>query len=414
MVDIRIDDGTFEANANGWFSQGGTKARSTAQAHSGVASCLLTVTGTPSQAYIRTLTAFCPPVTPFQQYTFGAWARSASALTMAVSADWYTAGLSQISTSTGSTVVLAPNTWTKLPDLTAAAPATAAIVSYGATTFSPGAGTSVYFDDMTADDATPPPASIDVIEQDVWPPRLLVTVSNLTPGDAVTIYRVVAGQRTALRGGSVDPAVSSALVAVDAELPFGVPVHYVAAVGDQEYATAPATYQLPGGLAAFTDAITGLSAEGQITRWPDMSFDRQASVSRVRGRNVAVVGPLGDGEGDAELYFETAVANQQFRTLLDAATEGIIQIRQPGGYGDVDGYYATTAAKRTRFSQDGTDDRRLWTVHLVQVDGWPEHLEAAGYSYADLADFYSSASGTYADLADDQPTYLAIAQAEWA
>jgi hypothetical protein len=70
---------------------------------------------------------------------------------------------------------------------------------------------------------------VTVDEQDVYPPRVLVTVTGLTIGDFVTVYRVVAGERTAVRQGAAE-AVDVAFLVLDAELPFGTPVRYVAVV----------------------------------------------------------------------------------------------------------------------------------------------------------------------------------------
>jgi hypothetical protein len=253
-------------------------------------------------------------------------------------------------------------------------------------------------------------AAIAVTAQDAYPPRNLVTVSNLVLGDAVDVYRVVGGVRTLMRGGSTDDAPDPAFLVVDDELPFGVPVSYVAVVDGAEYTSTSAAVTLPGGKVALSDAISGAAAEVVILAWPERTYEREASVFRVGGRNVVVSGDLGQFEGTADLYLETTSSVDNLFTLLRTATSGVVQVRQPGGYDRVDCYVAVLSAGERRFSQDGTDQRRIVTLQLVEVDGWPAGLEAQGFTYADLEAAYTGL--TYIDLAGDYATYLALAQAD--
>lgn len=254
---------------------------------------------------------------------------------------------------------------------------------------------------------------ITATQQDTWPPRALVTVNNLFIGDEVEVYRVVGGERTLLRGGT-DPGVADpAFLVIDAELPFGVPVHYEAVVngaGAVEASTEATTYTLDGGKVAVTDAISGSAAEVVILAWDEKAHQRQATVFKVGGRNVVVSGDLGMWEGNIELFTETTSSRDNLMDVLTNATEGIIQIRQPGGYDGVDSYVAVTGVTERRFSQDGTDERRIITLDAVEVEGWAPDLEARGYTYEDLEAAYAGL--TYADLAGDHGTYLDLAQAD--
>ena len=259
--------------------------------------------------------------------------------------------------------------------------------------------------------ALKPAATITVTPQDTYPPRVLISVTDLTLGDAVEIYRVVAGERTLVRAASDSSVTDPAFLRVDAELPFGVPVSYVAVVNGVEYTTSPVTYTLPGGKVALSDAITGLSAEVVVLSWPERSYNPQSSVFAVGGRNVVVSGELGMFEGDVELYTETTSSAQNLKTVLANATQGIVQFRQPGGYDDIDSYVAVTSYQSRRWSQDGTDERRVHQLHVVEVDGWAPALLARGFTYDDLADAYTGL--TYANLAADFPTYLALAQGDF-
>ena len=251
---------------------------------------------------------------------------------------------------------------------------------------------------------------VTVTEQDVYPPRVLVSVTELTIGDSVEIYRVVGGVRTLVRAGSDESVDDPSFLRVDAELPFGTPVSYIAVVNGVEVATAAVTYTLPGGKVVMSDAITGQSAEVVIWTWPEKSYDPQASLFKVGGRNLVVSGDLGQYTATLDLYTETVSARAQVFALLEACTEGVFQIRQPGGYELVDAYFSFTGVEERRMSVDRLDERRIISVAAVEVESWAPTLEAAGFTYADLETAYTGL--TYADLAGDYATYLALAQAD--
>jgi hypothetical protein len=124
------------------------------------------------------------------------------------------------------------------------------------------------------------------------------------------------------------------------------------------------------------------------------------------------MGDRGQFEGDITFYFETETARTQFDQLLTSATEGVIQIRQAGGYSSIDCYVSVVSDQEDRYSQDGSDERREWTIHAVEVDGWAAGLETRGFTLQDIADFYGTA-GTLQDLANDFSTLLQVAQADW-
>ena len=66
--------------------------------------------------------------------------------------------------------------------------------------------------------------------------------------------------------------------------------------------------------------------------------------------------------------------------------------------------------RERRFSQDGSDPRRLIIVQAAETEAWPLILEAQTYTYQDLEDVYAGL--TYAQLEADYATYLDLAQAE--
>lgn len=248
--------------------------------------------------------------------------------------------------------------------------------------------------------------------QNVYPPRVLVSVTGLTLTNEVQLYRSVGGELTALRGGYTASATDTSFLVTDAELPFGVPVIYQALVnGTTTYSTSAASYTLTGSKVALSDAISGLSAEVVVASWDAKNSSRDSSTFRVGGRNVVVSGELGQPTSSLELFVEAYSSTETLRTLLDGATEAIIQIRQPGGYDGVDSYLAVLGASEQRFSVDGSDERRIWVLEVVEVEGWAPELETRGYTLQDIADAYTGL--TLADLDNDFATLLEVAQAEF-
>lgn len=256
-------------------------------------------------------------------------------------------------------------------------------------------------------------ATLTADQQDSWPPRVLVTLAGIAAGDVVSVYRVVDNQRTLVRAGS-GTATDSAFLVTDAEIPFGVPVHYEADVNSQvTYTTGDVTYALPGGKNALTDAVSGLAAEVMIQDWPTVRRERRASVFKTRdGRNVVVSGSLGQYTSSLVLYTDTVAAADNLISVLEDATEGVVQIRQGSGATDIDGYFSVLSVERERFDPTtGEDVRRLWNLDVAETDSWAPELAAQGYTYGDMKTSYTGL--TYAQLSADYPTYLALRQGEF-
>lgn len=251
--------------------------------------------------------------------------------------------------------------------------------------------------------------SIAAVIQSVYPNRVAVSVTGLTIGNDVVIYRSVGGERTLLRGGTHSAITDVSVVNVDAELPFGVPVTYIARVNDAtEYSTSATSYTLTGGKVAVTDAITGLAAEVIVLAWDEKGYNRVSSIFKVGGRNVVVSGDLGMFQGSVELFTETTSSGDNLRAVLEGATSGVVQVRQPGGYDGVDSYLAVLAATERRFSQDGSDERRVWALEVAEVEAWASTLTTREFTLQDIGDAYTGQ--TLNDLSGDYATLLAVAQ----
>jgi hypothetical protein len=257
-------------------------------------------------------------------------------------------------------------------------------------------------------------ATLTVTLQNVWPPRHLLTVAGLT-NEFFTLWRVSGGTRVAVRGAYekyIWPA--TAFVVVDAEFPFGTPFTYelIDGAGNLEDTDGPHTVTLPGGNVAVTDALNGLAAEVQVGAVDDLARDGQGAVYNVDGFNRVVAPPIGQPQTVIEYFTATLTARNNLREVLANATQGIYQQRSPSPAYDGDAYYAVVGSRERRFSQDGTDERRITAVTVAEVTGWSQSIEARGYTYQDVADAYAP-TGTYADVAGDYATYLELAQGDF-
>jgi hypothetical protein len=260
--------------------------------------------------------------------------------------------------------------------------------------------------------------SVSTTQQDVYPPRVQVSVTGLTIGDTVVLYRAVGSVRTLVRDGSMDAVGATAFLRVDAELPFGVPVSYVASVNNTEYTTSATTYSLPSDKVALSDAVTGLAAEVVISAWPEKQYDSDFTTFRVAGRKVVVTGGIDKGfEGQIELVTDTDSQRDNLLNLIQNATQGTIQIRQGGSWSDVDCYVTVTSVNARRDTQqfnnvtDQRAERRYLTLTVVEVEPWDSAFTSHEFTLQDIADHYDTL--TLLDLSNDYATLLDVAQGDW-
>ena len=256
--------------------------------------------------------------------------------------------------------------------------------------------------------------AISATVQGVWPPRVQVAVTGLTVGDTVTLWRVVDGDRTLLRGGQVDAAADPSLVRVDAEAPINTSLTYVAAVDGIEYSSVPVTMSLPTGRVIVSDAITGLAADVVIVDWPSRDQMVSGSSFPLPGRTVTVLDPDGGWQSDGlVLRVDDAEQRTALRELMERRTSGVVQIRQTGSYDDVDAYVAVLGRSEARRPDLGPDPSRLIPLRVVEAEPWADALEARDWTLQDIADLYTGL--TLADLAHDFEgwTLLTVALADW-
>lgn len=142
---LAIADGTFELGVGyGYNPSGCTVADSTAQAHRGTHSALLTVTGSPSEMTFRA--NLTHTAAPGDVVTSSSWVFVTTGRNVSHHIDWYN-GASFISRN-GTTVAVLANTWTQI-SVTATAPASTTRLEYGPSAGgSPTNGTQIWVDDF--------------------------------------------------------------------------------------------------------------------------------------------------------------------------------------------------------------------------------------------------------------------------
>jgi hypothetical protein len=231
--------------------------------------------------------------------------------------------------------------------------------------------------------------------------------------DTVTIYRIAGGVRTGLRGAiGVDTTGIDAVVRVDGETPFGTPIQYVAVLVDAsgnvfEAYSATLTVDVAADY-VISDAINALGAKVVVESWPDRKRTRESAILNVNGRLVAVSKPRSGALSTMGVRTDTQTDADDLDDLLDAATSGVVLVRNNVGLSGFDMYLAVTDDTENR---QWWGSRCWWSVETAEVDPWAPSLEARGFTLGDIATAYEG--GELADIADDFATLLAIAQAEF-
>lgn len=254
-----------------------------------------------------------------------------------------------------------------------------------------------------------PPPGLALTVLSTWPQSVQIVASGLLVGQVVTITRTPAGSTTAtaVRGANGVTMTAGTLLKVDAEAPFGTLLTYRLTVDGIVTAIATVTLALTGGKVALTDAISGDSAEVVVLAWPEKKWDRNSSVFAVAGRNIVVTGQASGFTGTIDLFVETDDAKQNVFSLFQAATSGIVQIRQDGTYDGVDAYLSALSYSEQRYSQDGSDERRILSLDVVETGAWAPTLESPGFTLDDIKAAYVGL--TYTDLAAAYSTLLDLA-----
>ncbi|MEU2339989.1 hypothetical protein ABZ608_41765 [Streptomyces sp. NPDC013172] len=253
-------------------------------------------------------------------------------------------------------------------------------------------------------------SDVNASAQSVFPPRNLVSATGLTGDDIVTatLYRQVGTTITAVRAASsIDVTGQSALLRVDAEQPFGVSLNYAAQLTDmygQQWTvySGPITSTVTSDV--ISDAIRGVGAPVFIESWDDKKRTRDATTFNVNGRLVVVGKKRGSAQATVTVSTDTDDDGDALQDVLDNATEGTILIRKQVTLSGVDNWLALLDDDEKRNWQT---PYRAWDLDTVETQAWPDVLEAAGFTLADITANFS----TLQDIANFFPTnLLAIAQ----
>jgi hypothetical protein len=411
-----VSNPSFDTVTTGWNGLGGgSLARSTAQARSGAASALVTISATAGSGIYPSVRS---AVSTGYDYTLSAYVRDINnGQTWTATIQWYTAasGGTLVSYISGPAVPITSSGWARV-SVTGVAPATAThavllIQNTGAGTN----GTQVYVDDV-------------LFEQKAGLSDYYSTTAgtNATP-DTITVYRLCDGETNIVRGAK-NYTASSAFTINDFEAPFGKAIQYWAvtsssgtSLGIGEIATTTLNVNeiwvhdpldLTNAIQIFldgdNDATLGQGSFGQIARGYDYN---RTSV-------------LGKSRPVLQFYGEKAIENLQFQILAKAAANeelmnllsvGPVLVRVPGALGNIprllycaleasqepiDWHVAGQAAPLTR-----------WSVTANEVEPQSLDIVITFYSYAYWQSRYSSytaastvyGASTYIDAVRNPP-----------
>jgi hypothetical protein len=251
-------------------------------------------------------------------------------------------------------------------------------------------------------------SAITATPQSVFPPRNLVSATGLTGDDIVTatLYRQVDTDLTPVRAASgIDVTGQSSLLRVDAEQPFGISVNYAAVLTDvngAQWTVYSGSITSTVTADVISDAIRGVGALVRIESPLEKKRDREATQFNVGGRIVVVGRPRSAPSSTITVRTETDEDGDALNAVLDAATEGVFLIRKQTSLPRLDGSYALLDDTE---SPNWYDEFRWFQLSVVKADDWPDVMEAAGFTLADVANNFS----TLADLGSAFATLLAIA-----
>ena len=270
---------------------------------------------------------------------------------------------------------------------------------------------------------------VSAVVQDTAPPRVQITATGLaTDGDLVTVYRVVDGDETPVRGG-IDrvPDATGTLVLTDQSAPFGVPVAYRVDQTDTvtgaitSSTSTPVTLTAPGPWLSLP--VTGEAVQLTIVDWPEKAYAARGAVIAVAGRTTPIV--VSDkriaASSTLTVLTRTKAELDALRDLL--AVGDVIQVRPVCGAVEAE-YVAVLDVTEQRYRPRtlrtdggvpaGSDWRRYVVLECQVVDEPPRKMPAVGDTLADLHAYAGGTGSTLNTLATatfpPPATLLTIAQ----
>lgn len=242
-------------------------------------------------------------------------------------------------------------------------------------------------------------ADMEATAQSVFPPRNLISATGLLADDIVTVtlQRQVGNTLTAVRAATqVDVTGLDAFLRIDAEQPFGVAHEYLATLTDVnglQWSIYSSTITSTVTSDVVSDAVRGVGAAVKIEAPLEKSRDRDSTTFNVGGRLVVLGRPRSAPSLTITVRTETDEAGDALNDVLDNATEGVFLLRKQVSLTRLDGTYALISDKE---APNWYDEYTWFTLESVKTEGWPDSMEAAGFTLQDIADNFTSLQ----DLAD--------------
>jgi hypothetical protein len=411
---LSYEDTSFEQGVGGWTISSGsaTIARSTpwgTAAYGG--SYALTLTAPASGTSVLASARY--PVTPSVSWRAqGQFAPASGIWQIGPNIHWYDGSGTSISRSAlvADSVPATGTWWATWNDVTAPANAATAAIEIDIT--APAAGT-LEIDWPALFEALP---SWDV-EADDDLGLITVTMRDLDSGDTLTLYRVVGGAQSIVRGpdGWLQGTLlsSTQMVVEDYEAPIGQDVTYrrelyVPSTGALQQSATSSSVSL-----AMADPSEVWLKDAQQP-WrnvrltaavaPDWARPIEATEYRVRGRRNSVIltDVRGGLTGTLQVWTLSDAERAALHFLLDTGHPLLIQLNPGLGIEDV--YASVGEATEARFIAYGGEPRRQWSLPLTQVDAPLGGVGgSAAWTVQDVATTWATvldASAAYATVLD--------------
>jgi hypothetical protein len=377
---VPFADASFEAGVAGWtvVSGAATLARLTPWGTDGLDShYAMTVTSATATTSVIRSAKFQLGAAEGLDFTAELGAKvSSGGWTLTRGIRWYSATNVDLGVTTSAAgAVPTPDWWLLSLQGTAPAGATQAAIEWSLTaTTAP----SVLRVDKASLWQSLPLDDVEVHEDDAY---ITVTFRELTVDSTVTMWRVAeGGTRTLVRGpdGLLDGAsvTTGTLVVEDYEAPLGVPVYYYAETKNSTGATLETRVSDTVTLAAGDVQYGWLKDPGyparncrvMIARAPDWQRPIQQTAHRVRGSRAPIIlsDVRGSLEGDLSVYTWTDDERQALHYLLDSGS--VLLWQAAPGHGVDDMYVAVGQVTEARGGGIASDELRVWTLPMVQVD----------------------------------------------
>ncbi|MCW7941698.1 hypothetical protein AAW14_06565 [Streptomyces hygroscopicus] len=332
-----------------------------------------------------------------------------AAWTLAVDLAWYDSLGTLISTTAtpSGSIPFDGNWWLAWSDVTA--PSNAATAQIRISLTATAATSTIQVDNIGLFESLP----AFEVDPDNTLARMVLILRELDTTQYLTLYRIVAGRQTIVRGstGYLDSTAltSTQLTVEDYEAPLGQDVSYRAELYTSTGTLGSRREDGPVQLTVDDPSLVWIKDPVQPERNvqlrasepPDWARPIEQSVLRVRGRrNPVVLSDVRGGlTGTLKIWTLTDAEREAMHFALDTGDTLLLQFA--AGYGLDDTYVAVGEATESRVSWGG-EPRRLWQLPLTQVDAPTGGTSGtAGWTVQDLA-------ATWATVLDVVHTYATV------